>query len=1418
MLEGFKPLDLSALGVKSLGGPVNWESLATSLRATPNTNQLAKKLAAGANWDFQPEKAPEPEVPEKPSFLSGLFDLISTPSYMLMNAIDKGMSGANKAKKEGGNQAHDFLVGLGEGAVRGLGAGLTGATAMFGADELPNVLKNDKKYAADVIRNQTGIEPIQGPDGNFYVQSDFDKGDLSKPLTEDQAKKMQLGISLGGLGLDIVSDPLNLIRMPSIASKAKNLEKIEEIPGSTGKGIKTEEIPALNTMPKTSVAETSKPVPVNVSGSVPLPTKELGIKNAITQAPITPTEAVPNFDDFLRSMMNEGELNAAKVEPVLQTLHRGSILDENVQANIASRLSQITKYGMDSKKMIKEATDMLRRRHPGLDFPNVEDYLETLRTASPRFFEIFNYSGKNAERAQVSAKVRAQVLDKFKEAVKQDALLSPIAKGKKGIGVKGAAQVIDENPIAGRPIPLSGKLGNAESVILSDVIKKYSNEVTTGMFKTAANPTKLAASLASGSTAKWNAAKQANVWDTIVHKLVGTGNLKYATPSRYTKAMQMLRAFEDHYMSMGHTPYSAIKMADSVPLRLSDVVARIGPKEFARHGDLITTILRSSLTGNVSETAKKAIKSNPELARTISQAVQDAKAGAAISEAPEVAKAIEGARVALNLIDENAMSAARRHEAIDATAKMAYNFARGGAPGHMAQQAIRDMYNLGDPVDLAVSSNKMNTLRQLSHDTINPAWSNGPAITRAIEGTLGSLSAAGREVGPAAKTLEWLGARFNAWYKNPDMRPVYLEQIGSARASVGRRAEQINEIVKKYGNNGDEWNAAWNVARGATTTGNQNVQNIANEIQKVMENLFGTSGLRTIAGFEDSVVGRAQIIRKDLNSQLKRFGIPREFSKTLGIEWMDDWKNWDNLENPMQLLFKIQNAVEMAVRTRSMYDEIIGRFGRYHNALGKSTDYGHKLPKEILRNHPYFQNVRFTEEGVQQAEYFFKAYDEMLKPGSKFVQELEGIMSKWKSSVTIYRPAHYIRNLIGDVTFNWLAGVNGTRAYSTAQKVMKSQKGMYEWDEIGDLTSPDALKRALSGTAQSGPAGQKIALTMKNGQKITNDMVYIAAFQKGLLPSARVLEDIPDDVASKGLSGALGRIGLPGKMRGKGQAFAHNIHEQRDHFVRLAHFIDVLSKSRKSFPEAVDEATAIVRKWHPDGMDLTPFERKRMRLAFPFYSWTRKAIPLVLESIYTQPAKVGLYPKLQYGAGLVLGGQDPTGSRWQDPFPEDQLWPDYFKEKGIGPIAGVLGDYTFVNPSNPVLDVAAEFGRIPQLPGEMFAQGGFDPASLGGVGGMLNPLAKVPAEILTGTSMSTAAPIKDWTQYATGQIPGVADVSRLTNVDVGGASPKFADQGFGNIQGIINLLTAAGYQQTTPKTAVSGQMDMREYLKRLREG
>src|SRR4249920_780556 len=227
------------------------------------------------------------------------------------------------------------------------------------------------------------------------------------------------------------------------------------------------------------------------------------------------------------------------------------------------------------------------------------------------------------------------------------------------------------------------------------------------------------------------------------------------------------------------------------------------------------------------------------------------------------------------------------------------------------------------------------------------------------------------------------------------------------------------------------------------------------------------------------------------------------------------------------------------------------------------------------------------------------------------------------------------------------------------------------------------------------------------------------------------------------------------------QKAAGGISMARDHWVRIAHFIDVLQKGNfNSIEEAYKAAGATVRKWHPDGSDLTKFERNTMRRLIPFYSWMRKAIPLVVESLVMKPGRAMVIPKAFYNFAVANGVDPDTLS---NPFPSDQLFPSWLLDNNLGPqwrggLPGVPGTggqypnrYHGFNPGDPITDITSN--ALGAHPDNFLA-------------GSLTPFLKIPIEEKTGKILGTGSDITNQQDYLNSQVPMVGYAANILNRNV----------------------------------------------------
>lgn len=1406
MLEGFSGFDFSGLNSGSVptGTPRNRVGL----------SQAAMDILGKSQWkdtpleDLYKSGTAKKPSPHNQSTWARIVDFLSMPVYAVANAADNAIAGHQSNSNDSViRDIGQVLGGVGTGAVEGIGAGARGA---FGFDEYATD-PSDKIFLGDpMIRWDLGMsaEEARKPENRELVKERLkekvtknkvtDIGSLlfsQHPIRTSEIEKTDeysdaaveeylRSAGMGGFIASAVTDPLNVMGTGVKGAKASTASTPEIITGTekAGELSKTnQKLQSLNTgNVQNAVVSGSRIAGVPPWFNFPRTASEVNL------APKVPVEIPVNeFDELVDGIITQGtsrpdigknlervdrtsgKLGETLAPPVSENnLKLASTLDRDAEKfsnKIISGLVNGQKVGLDV----------------GVDLPKVSKFIDHVNKI-PKILDRLKIPAERAKFKEAAIRViksdaedlrAANSVRSAKDIVNTATDFGSLPVGvPKGPGISGH---VSKNPAR-------------DAAYAQEVFDRFSPQIVGDVIPTGVtNPSHYKSSVSKGLTARYSGEQQVQMWNHLTSVV-----LKHVkTPNRFALTNNILRQVEDMFIAEGKIPMSQANLRrGAVPLRLSQVLEVIGPAAGAMNNNLLTKILRGEPTALAS------------LSKEQIQAIEALKANEALVDAVPTVKAIDTVKSMEELTPKESLSAARLTEHADISSRVASDIASSsGASARGAKVASDNIRNFIAPknsIDDAIRSSNLNTTALISHPDVSPKllakYSNAPSITRAIAAQIGSPTPnrLSNLVGQKALVPEWLGARFNAAYKNSDMRVHYLDNAASAKATVSRRAQYLNEFVKRVGNDADDWNNAVKGAQGKLPTiPDTPADAIAKEYLKTMENIFGSSGLKAGVALENSVSGRAQLFMNELNTNLKRFGLGQfKFVKSGeyadGAAWLNSWQSWD-IEKPVEFLFKIQNVVEHTTREKLMFDEIAARFGLPKNKVPK----GGRGEFTQTVNHPRLSGYYFSPEAASQLNQFLKNLKDISRPTqSKLLQNFDHVISKWKAAVTVYVPSHHIRNLIGDVYFNWIAGVDDVRDYSVAMKTMKAQKGRYpDLESLESLTSPDALKNVIEkGYAGKTPtaAGEATAFTMRNGQKVTTDMLYVAAFRKGLLPSTRVLEDIPDDVIT-----GLDRIQPFG---GKVQSRVHSFSEARDHWVRLAQFSNELQKSAKPFESAINDAAHMVRKWHPDGMDLTAFEKNVMRRWFPFYSWTRKALPLAVESILATPGKTMVYPKIQYGIQQMMGIESPSIS---DPFPVDQLFPDWIREKGIGPVMGGAGSYGLVNPSNPALDITSTFGTHP----------------VGASLQMLNPVAKIPMEIGMGNKAGSNIPVDSSDpDYWLSQIPGLSHLGRATGQF--GTSDTVKEQGTPNWQNIINMLTAGGVTNTG-QYQKSGQFDLRDYLK-----
>lgn len=671
-------------------------------------------------------------------------------------------------------------------------------------------------------------------------------------------------------------------------------------------------------------------------------------------------------------------------------------------------------------------------------------------------------------------------------------------------------------------------------------------------------------------------------------------------------------------------------------------------------------------------------------------------------------------------------------------------------------------------------------------------------VAEAIDNEAGATTQAAR----IANTENRWMSRLNAWYGYKDLYPYHVQQVQGAGALTHLLFHVYGETINKLHLTPEVLGNAWKAIGSKNVPLTEQEKVAVQFIEQRMGNALRDVNVPISYNNGTSVVTRSGITMDELNHELALTGLDFSFSAAEkgkpAAQWMDSWRTYEGKYDPMEFAFKVETAVNRAATKKSLWSDLHYNF---HDPSGVALD-----PKL----YPELAGSRFPREIADQIPTLFGKIDEVFSPGGEFGKAIDTFLASWKTGVTIYMPSHHIRNVIGDLFFAYLAGVRigDPRLIAKMTKVMRAQRSFYK-DAKPEASVFDMISAMRQGnlaesnilTKTPEPADIVSKFTSKKGKavEISAQDMWTAAFERGIIKHSMLIEDIPTESLMEKIGTkypSMKRIVSP--TGGRIQRGARGVSETREHGVRLLHFIDATERNVKKNlargmePEralrlAFDDAAARVQKWHPDGTGMTDWERKYMRRIFPFYSWTRKAIPLLGESLLTNPAKLTLYPKFMHDVMGVEGQQDLA-----NPWPLDQAFPRWLREMPIGPVAGgSAGNYTVFNPSNPFTDLGNQFINDPK----------------GGIASMVNPLARIPAEIMTGTDAQTGAPIQDWGQYADKQIPLLSVANRVGNTSVGfGSVSSLANGGsaipynntgratndYVNNNALWNLLTAAG--------------------------
>jgi len=529
-------------------------------------------------------------------------------------------------------------------------------------------------------------------------------------------------------------------------------------------------------------------------------------------------------------------------------------------------------------------------------------------------------------------------------------------------------------------------------------------------------------------------------------------------------------------------------------------------------------------------------------------------------------------------------------------------------------------------------------------------------------------------------------------------------------------------------------------------------------------------------------------VQKAIDEQRKL--AKRKINKDLLTIAVEQWREW-----PVDDVTDFLSKIDAAILRLATDVGVIGSFQKIVDDAALTSkvavDGFVKLELEKLgRYDQLIDNTLYYDKEVADVLY---RMDELGLFSNKITGDMEKVMEVydqtlqfWKYSITQLRPGHHPRNAIGSFSAQGIA--EGPRYMAKATN--DAAKALHLFGNITDVDMVRYLNRA--GQPVLPRAGDVFSKGVYGD--ITRETSVDAYHQLGMRRIGKVAEGIWEDE-----EGALGKYGKFIEKVSLRETIvgdtATKVSEWVDNITRLSHFYQIIHKEQAAkLPrfyrvvkgKKVADLEALykyaakrVQKFHPDSSTLSNFERKYMARIFPFYQWTRGAVPALLEAAAMNPGRVLAIDKASYNIAIAMGVNPDSLS---DPFPEDQMFPSFLTEKVQGPQIKIGEKYYSVSPGFISWDIPNTFATDP----------------FRGALGMSSPIIRMPLELLTGTSVGTGAKIRDFSDYVDSNLPGINYAASIS-----GYSPTGSIASMLQGMGMDPLAQVAAGNRTGTSSAIS---------------
>ena len=351
----------------------------------------------------------------------------------------------------------------------------------------------------------------------------------------------------------------------------------------------------------------------------------------------------------------------------------------------------------------------------------------------------------------------------------------------------------------------------------------------------------------------------------------------------------------------------------------------------------------------------------------------------------------------------------------------------------------------------------------------------------------------------------------------------------------------------------------------------------------------------------------------------------------------------------------------------------------------------------------------------------------------------------------IGKSGFHSRNFFSGVFMNSLAGVGSPKTYRSFQKAYWKSQYLFAkergLDRYANSLRNSMRKRGIWDSIMAVSADDvKIIDQMREGGVLGGSGGMTATEFGGKAPIRTKLGSV------QGIMKLINKAN-PLNSRNAFLQLNRDVGVGTETFLRGVLGFDVLKKGG-----SIDEAFEKVIKYHFDYEDLSMFERAVVKRVFPFYVWTKRALPLMIEETFKQPKK---FARVEHFKAEFTGhGEEDTAPI-----------PDYFiRQGGFETPWSYKGEKMWILPDLPQYVVSETLMPFVQTEGTPIdkAVGGFSTFFSN-----LSPLIKGPLERMTSRNF--------WKGYNYDgrfiQVPAAFNIAGMTEILLSAGIYKRASNG-----------------------------------------